>query len=49
MNQTQLFPSIYNYLKKFIADYFILPELSDYIVSPGFGDNAGMTRSLMLS
>lgn len=49
MNQKQLFPTIYKYLKEFIADYVHLPELSDYIVSPGLGDYAGITASLMLA
>ncbi|MEH7111549.1 ROK family protein [Neobacillus niacini] len=49
MHQKQLFPSIYKHLKEFIADYVILPELSDYIVSPGLGDDAGITGSLMLA
>ena len=49
MNQKQLFPSIYKYLKEFVADYVFLPELSDYIVSPGLGDHAGITGSLMLA
>ncbi|MFJ5758989.1 ROK family protein [Neobacillus sp. NPDC093182] len=49
MNQKQLFPTIYKYLKVFVADYVHLPELSDYIVSPGLGDYAGITGSLMLA
>jgi len=38
MNQKQLFPTIYKYLKEFVADYIHLPELSDYIMRPGLGD-----------
>jgi fructokinase len=49
MHQKQLFSSIYKNLKEIIADYIILPELSDYIVSPGLGDDAGITGSLMLA
>ncbi len=49
MHQKQLFPSIYKHLKEFIADYVVLPELSDYIVSPGLGDDAGITGSLILA
>jgi fructokinase len=49
MHQKQLFPSIYKYLKEFVANYVYLPELSDYIVSPGLGDSAGITGSLMLA
>ncbi|TDL73726.1 ROK family protein [Rhodococcus qingshengii] len=49
MHQTQLFPAIHKYLKEFVADYVSLPELSHYIVSPGLGDHAGITGSLMLA
>jgi len=49
MHQKQLFPTIYKYLNEFLADYVSLPELSDYIVSPGLGDHAGITGSLMLA
>lgn len=49
MHQKQLFQIIHTYLKEFVADYVHLPELSDYIVSPGFGDHAGITGSLMLA
>ncbi|WP_256988800.1 hypothetical protein [Bacillus sp. EB106-08-02-XG196] len=36
-------------MKEFVADYVFLPELSHYIVSPGLGDHAGITGSLMLA
>jgi fructokinase len=49
MHQKQLFPIIYKYLKDFVADYVHLPEMSSYIVSPGLGDHAGITGSLMLA
>jgi fructokinase len=49
MNQTQVFASIYKYLPQLINDYVTLPELSDYIVSPGLGDNAGIIGSLLLA
>jgi fructokinase len=49
MHQKQIYPSIYKYLKEFVADYVDLPELADYIVSPGLGDQAGITGSLMLA
>lgn len=49
MNQTQVFPSIYKYLQEFVNGYVTLPELSEYIVGPGLGDNAGITGSLLLA
>lgn len=53
MKQTQVFPIIYNYLKKLLNHYVLLPELDEtidsYIVSPGLGDNAGVVGSLLLA
>ena len=49
MHQKQVFTSIYKYLPKFISDYVVLPELDDYIVSPGLGDRAGIIGSLLLA
>jgi fructokinase len=49
MNQKQVFTSIYKYLPELINGYVSLPELSDYIVSPGLGDNAGITGALLLA
>jgi fructokinase len=49
MNQKQVFSSIYKYLPEFLNNYVTLPELSDYIVSPGLGDNAGIIGSLLLA
>lgn len=49
MNQKQVFTSIYNYLPKLISGYVSLPKLSEYIVSPGLGDNAGITGALLLA
>lgn len=49
MNQTQVFTSIYKYLPELLKDYVALPELSSYIVSPGLGDRAGITGSLLLA
>ncbi|MBD1383203.1 ROK family protein [Metabacillus arenae] len=52
MKQKQLFPLIHNYVKTLLNDYVPYPELSEkideYIVSPGLGDNAGITGSLLL-
>jgi fructokinase len=49
MNQKQVFTSIYTYLEDFLNDYVSLPKLSDYIVSPGLGNDAGITGSLILA
>ena len=49
MNQKQVFPSIYQHLKEFLRDYVSLPELSEYIVSPGLGNDAGITGALLLA
>ncbi len=49
MHQSQVFSSIYKHLKELVADYVSLPELRDYIVSPGLGDAAGITGSLILA
>ncbi|MBV6685630.1 ROK family protein [Bacillus sp. JRC01] len=49
MKQKQIFPIIYKHLEKMINGYVDLPPLEDYIVSPGLGDNAGITGSLMLA
>ncbi|MEH7481268.1 ROK family protein [Neobacillus drentensis] len=49
MNQKQVFRSVYKYLKEFVNEYVALPDLAEYIVGPGLGDNAGITGSLMLA
>jgi fructokinase len=49
MNQKQVFPSIYQHLKEFLRDYISLPKLSEYIVSPGLGNDAGITGALLLA
>jgi fructokinase len=49
MKQKQVFPAIYKHLTELVNGYVFLPELSDYIVSPGLEDNAGITGSLMLA
>ncbi|KON90588.1 fructokinase [Rossellomorea marisflavi] len=49
MKQRQIFPIIYKHLEKMINGYVNLPPLEEYIVSPGLGDNAGITGSLMLA
>ncbi len=49
MNQKKVFSFIYKYLQEFLKDYVALPELSEYIVSPALGDNAGIVGSLLLA
>jgi fructokinase len=49
MNQKQVFSYIYKFLPELINQYVSLPDLSDYIVSPGLGDDAGITGSLLLA
>lgn len=49
MNQKQVFPSIYQHLKESLRNYVSLPELSAYIVSPGLGNDAGITGALLLA
>ncbi|WP_129731029.1 ROK family protein [Ectobacillus funiculus] len=49
MNQKQVFSYIYKYLPEFNKNYISLPKLSDYIVSPGLGDRAGITGALQLA
>jgi fructokinase len=49
LNQKQVFPYIYSHLKELLNDYVALPDLSEYIVSPGLGDDAGITGAIMLA
>jgi fructokinase len=49
MNQTQIFSYLYHYLGELLNDYVVLPELSNFIVRPSLGDNAGITGALMLA
>lgn len=49
MNQRQVFTSIYRHLPALLQEYVSLPELPDYIVSPGLGNDAGITGALMLA
>lgn len=49
MHQEQVFTYVYKYLDELLNDYVTLPELSEYIVSPGLGDNAGTVGSLLLA
>lgn len=49
MNQKQVFSYLYRYLQELLNEYVELPELSDYIVSPGLGNDAGITGALILA
>jgi fructokinase len=49
MNQKQVFPYLYQSLQEFLNEYVELPELSDYIVSPGLGNDAGITGAIILA
>jgi fructokinase len=48
MKQKQLFPLIRKAFNKLINNYVTTPELDDYIVSPGLGDEAGIMGCLLL-
>ncbi|MFY4775611.1 ROK family protein [Metabacillus sp. RGM 3146] len=53
MKQKQIFPYIHEHFKDLMNHYVDLPELaediSQYIVSPGLGDEAGIIGSLLLA
>lgn len=49
MKQKPVFHSIYHHLTEMLNGYVQLPELTDYIVSPGLGDEAGITGALELA
>jgi fructokinase len=49
MNQKQVFDYVYKHLETLLNGYVALPELTDYIVSPGLGDQAGITGALLLA
>lgn len=49
LHQQQVFDAVYKYLPEFLGGYVELPELSEYIVGPGLGDDAGITGSLLLA
>ncbi len=49
MKQKQVFPSIYKHMSDLVNGYVSLPELSEYIISPGLGNDAGITGSLLLA
>ncbi|PLR81651.1 fructokinase [Bacillus canaveralius] len=49
MKQKQLFPLIRDEFAKLMANYVTIPDLNEYIVAPGLGDNAGVIGSLLLA
>lgn len=49
MKQLQLFPLIRKELEQLMKNYVSMPNLDDYIVSPGLGDDAGITGCLLLA
>lgn len=49
MKQKQLFPLIRQEFEQLLNGYVQTPNLHDYIVSPGLGDDAGITGSLLLA
>ncbi|PRP49732.1 fructokinase [Bacillus halotolerans] len=53
MNQSQLFPYIYQYVPKIMKSYFNFSELSEsineYIVAPRLGRNAGIIGTFVLA
>ncbi|MDF1508521.1 ROK family protein [Robertmurraya sp. DFI.2.37] len=49
MKQKHVFPFIYHHLTELLNGYVELPELTNYIVSPQLGDDAGITGALLLA
>ncbi|TWK79423.1 putative fructokinase [Bacillus paralicheniformis] len=49
MKQQQLFPLIREKLSEYVNGYLVLPDLDQYIVPPGLGDDAGITGALALA
>jgi len=47
--QEQVFSAVSKYLSELLNDYLALPDLAEYIVCPGLGDNAGITGALILA
>lgn len=49
MKQLQLFPLIRKELEQLMKNYVSMPNLDDYIVSPGLEDNSGIIGCLLLA
>ncbi|MFL2105475.1 ROK family protein [Desemzia sp. FAM 23991] len=49
MKQEQLYPLVRQKFTELMNGYVQVPDLEEYIVAPGLGDNAGITGSLMLA
>lgn len=49
MKQKHVFPYIYQHLTELVNGYVELPELTNYIVAPQLGDDAGITGALLLA
>lgn len=49
MKQKQVFHSTYHHLIEMLNGYVQIPELTEYIVSPGLGDEAGIIGALELA
>lgn len=49
MKQKQLFPLIRNNFKQLLNDYVEVPNLEEYIVETGLGDESGITGCLLLA
>lgn len=49
MKQRQLFHYIRKELEKLMNNYVTMPDLDEYIVSPGLGDNSGIIGCLLLA
>nr|WP_246040249.1 ROK family protein [Ectobacillus funiculus] len=49
MKQKQLFPLIRSEFVKLMNNYVPTPDVNQYIVDPGLGDNAGVMGCLLLA
>lgn len=49
MKQKQVFTTIHEHFERMMNGYVSLPELTEYIVPPGLGENSGIMGSLILA